>query len=250
MTAPSSCPMPPCAVRPSGTPTSVGSPTPATEPCAGSRGRGEPHAHGPRGRFGARALSRDDHADPRHRGAGRRDAVLVPLQSECKHVVATLLRSNAAPPATSSRAEAPSPRAGRPPAGVGSGVDVLAHDRDGPREAATWRAPCCCRQRAPMRDLALGVELRVRESASAAHWGPRRMRPAMTADLRGERAELSVGFRPLARSLSTGAWVRSDVSIIRRDAGGFRDAQRRWFIELQVGIAHDARLRTTTTSTG
>ncbi|WP_454169066.1 DEAD/DEAH box helicase [Microbacterium paulum] len=168
-----------------------------------------------------------------------------PLQSECKHVVATLLRSNAGAAGHVIAGGGPVAAGGPPAGGVGSGVDVLAHDRDGPREAATWRSVLLPSARTDARDLALGVELRVRESASAAHWGPRRMRPAMTADLRGERAELSVGFRPLARSLSTGAWVRSDVSwdIIRRDAGGFRDAQRRWFIEL-YGIAHDARLLT------
>ncbi len=91
--------------------------------------------------------------------------------------------------------------------------------------------------------LALGVELRVRESQGAAHWGPRRVRTATAADLADPAADLLVGLRPLIRSASTDAWVRGGVSwdLLRRGGGQVAPAQRDWFVEL-YGIAHDARL--------
>ncbi len=92
-------------------------------------------------------------------------------------------------------------------------------------------------------DLALGVELRARESAESAHWGPRRVRCAVLADLDDERTELSVGLRPLRRAEGAPRWVRGGVSweSLRRGAGTFRGVQRAWFVEL-YGIAHDVRL--------
>lgn len=170
-----------------------------------------------------------------------------PMQSECKHVIATLLRSNAetvgavhlaaaapVPPQVASSAEPA--LAVQPALPLGAAPD---------RGAPTWRSVLLPPARQDALDLALGVELRLRESAAVAHWGPRRMRPATVADLQDERAELSVGLRPLTRSRTTGAWVRAEVSwdLLRRDAGRFRAAQRRWLIEL-YGIAHDARLLT------
>ena len=91
--------------------------------------------------------------------------------------------------------------------------------------------------------LALGVELRRRESADAAHWGPRRVRAATVDDLADDRAELTLGVRPLSRRRESGGWVRGDVSwdALRRGAGAFRADQRTWFVEL-YGIAHDVRL--------
>lgn len=90
--------------------------------------------------------------------------------------------------------------------------------------------------------LALGVELRARESAQSAHWGPRRVRTATIADVTGG-GELSVGLRPLRRADGGQRWVRAGVSWddLRRGAGTFRAVQRDWFVEL-YGIAHDARL--------
>lgn len=91
--------------------------------------------------------------------------------------------------------------------------------------------------------LALGVELRRRESAEVAHWGPRRVRAATVDDLADDRAELTLGVRPLSRRGGSGGWVRGDVSwdLLRRGGGGFRADQRAWFVEL-YGIAHDVRL--------
>lgn len=162
-----------------------------------------------------------------------------PLQSECKHIVATLLRSNAGasgPVLTDSPANAPA----RVPAPPGPVEEDRASGR-----AATWRSVLLPPASPDAAGLALGVELRAREPASVAHWGPRRMRTAVAADLTDDRADLSVALRPLRRSAGTGAWVRSDVSwdLLRRGAGRFRGEQRRWLIEL-YGIAHDARLLT------
>ncbi|WP_431800535.1 DEAD/DEAH box helicase [Microbacterium sp. bgisy203] len=93
------------------------------------------------------------------------------------------------------------------------------------------------------RPLALGAELRARESSAAAHWGPRRVRTATTADLDDGRLDITVGLRPLARNERGDGWVRSGVSweTLRRGASGFDHTQRGWFTEL-YGIAHDVRV--------
>ncbi len=90
--------------------------------------------------------------------------------------------------------------------------------------------------------LALGVELRLRESAAVAHWGPRRVRTATAGDLSVPGADLLVGLRPLARGSGDG-WVRSGLSWDRLRRGGVQtsEAQRTWFTEL-YGIAHDVRI--------
>ncbi len=171
-----------------------------------------------------------------------------PMQSECKHVVATLLRSNAGasgPVVTESWVDP----AARRPAAMTPAM-TLGRSVPASPQPVTWRSVLLPPDRGDAAVLALGVELRVRESASVAHWGPRRMRTAVAADLAGEhsddahrRADLCVGLRPLSRSRTTGAWVRAEVSwdSLRRDAGAFRADQRRWLIEL-YGIAYDARL--------
>ncbi|MBN9177254.1 MAG: DEAD/DEAH box helicase [Microbacterium sp.] len=109
----------------------------------------------------------------------------------------------------------------------------------------SWRTVLLPAAADPVHELALGVELRVRESAAAAHWGARRVRVATARDLTGDDpgAELLVGLRPLARREQTAAWARSGVSwdLLRRGGGAFARAQREWFVEL-YGIAHDARL--------
>lgn len=100
--------------------------------------------------------------------------------------------------------------------------------------------------------LALGVELRRREPAATAHWGPRRVRAATAEDLGDRDADLLVGLRPLARGESSrgdpsgrdgGTWVRGGVSWdrLRRGAGAVAARQRAWFVDL-YGLAHDARL--------
>lgn len=157
-----------------------------------------------------------------------------PVGQHCKHTVATLLRSNA-----------------------GAAGDV--HTDGGASSAApsalvapSWRALLARPESTgTVRSLALGVELRLRESRESAHWGTRRIQTATPRALtdalaRGRGDDVSVGLRPLARSTSTGAWVRADVSwdTLRRTAGSSIQAhpraQARWFAEL-YGIVHDAR---------
>ena len=160
-----------------------------------------------------------------------------PVGDRCKHTVATLLRSNA---------------------GAGAGVHTDAGSLPGTapasRRGPDWRTLIA--REAPIgvvRPLALGVEVRLRESRESAHWGTRRVQTAVPRTLvdalaRGRTADISVSLRPLARSTGTGAWVRADVSweILRRtahqaSAHTYPREQARWFSEL-YGIVHDARL--------
>ena len=107
----------------------------------------------------------------------------------------------------------------------------------------SWRSVLAQPATGDVSALALGVELRVRESVGSAHWGPRRVRTATAADLADREAELLVGLRPLLRTGRAGAFTRGGVSwdALRRGNGHVADAQRQWFVEL-YGIAHDARL--------
>ena len=109
----------------------------------------------------------------------------------------------------------------------------------------SWRSVLLPATPEPAPSLALGVELRARESAAAAHWGSRRVRAATVEDLSGTDpgAELLVGLRPLSRRDPQAAWARGGVSwdLLRRGGGSFARTQREWFVEL-YGIAHDARL--------
>ncbi|WP_299088439.1 DEAD/DEAH box helicase [uncultured Microbacterium sp.] len=160
-----------------------------------------------------------------------------PVGERCKHAVATLLRSNA---------------------GAGAGVHtdagaLAAMPAPAPR-TPDWRSLLAREEPTGIvRPLALGVEVRLRESRESAHWGTRRVQTATPRALqealaRGRAEDISVSLRPLARSTGTGAWVRADVSwdIVRRSAHQasshpYPRAQARWFAELH-GIVHDARL--------
>lgn len=154
-----------------------------------------------------------------------------PMQADCKHTVATLLRSNAGAAGAVIRApEAVAPRRDPPVPPQAAPVP------------ASWRRVLEPVRSAGTAPLALGVELRVRERPSSGHWAARRVRAATVRDLAGT-PELMVGLRPLGRSHSTGAWIRADVSwdVLRRGTGRFVEPQRRWFTEL-FGIAHDVRV--------
>ncbi|GLJ78956.1 DEAD/DEAH box helicase [Microbacterium imperiale] len=91
--------------------------------------------------------------------------------------------------------------------------------------------------------LALGVQLRQRESAEEAHWGPRRVSPATARSIETSSRDLRLAVRPLVRSATSGRWVQGDETWDSLRRGGWRiDAARtRWFATL-YGIAHDARL--------
>jgi len=111
------------------------------------------------------------------------------------------------------------------------------------QEAPTWRTllgPAAVPATSP---LALGVELRQRESADAAHWGPRRVEAVTPRGLARDQRDLLVGLRPLVRSAGTGAWVKSDVSweALRRGSDRWDAAQVRWFTDLHA-LARDVRV--------
>ncbi|SDQ14737.1 DEAD/DEAH box helicase [Microbacterium sp. cf332] len=110
------------------------------------------------------------------------------------------------------------------------------------RTAASWRsvlAPTASGETA----VALGVQLRQRESASEAHWGPRRVQPATPRSVATSDGELRLAVRPLSRSGASGRWVQGDETweSLRRGAWRVDAARARWFSTL-YGIAHDARL--------
>lgn len=164
-----------------------------------------------------------------------------PVGDHCKHTVATILRSNA---------------------GAGGGVHTAGTRRSSadvglgttPARTAGWRTLVARTEPAvTVRPLALGVEVRLRESRASAQWGTRRIQTATPRALAealasGRADDISVGLRPLARSTGTGAWVRADVSwdILRRAAQHGAPhvhprSQARWFAELH-SIVHDARV--------
>ncbi|BDV30585.1 DEAD/DEAH box helicase [Microbacterium terricola] len=90
--------------------------------------------------------------------------------------------------------------------------------------------------------LALGVELRQRETARAAHWGPRRVEAVTARDLAHRQSDLLVGLRPLVRG-TRGQWIKGTVSwdSVRRPGGAHDPAQARWFAELYT-LARDLRV--------
>ncbi|MGB4778003.1 DEAD/DEAH box helicase [Microbacterium sp.] len=110
---------------------------------------------------------------------------------------------------------------------------------------ADWRSVLTSRRDEGSVPLALGIELRVRQSREeAVHWGPRRVQTATARSLETAAThDVSVGLRPLVRSDRTGAWIRSDVSwdALRRSAMRHPRDQLRWFTTL-FGIAHDTRV--------
>ncbi|WP_415126659.1 DEAD/DEAH box helicase [Microbacterium sp.] len=107
----------------------------------------------------------------------------------------------------------------------------------------TWRSVLFPQRGVGTVPLALGVELRQREAASAAHWSSRRMHAVSARDLERDPRDVSVGLRPLVRSDATGAWIQGDVhwDALRRGGGRFVAAHLQWFTEL-FGIARDVRV--------
>jgi len=167
-----------------------------------------------------------------------------PVGEGCKHAVATLLRSNAG-----AGSEVVAPAFGSAESlGAPAGPDLPSWARPAPPSPPPappgWRDVLLAESAgAATGTLALGFELRLREPAAVTHWGPRRVRTAIAADLAQPGADFTLGVRPMTRSIGTGNWIRSEVSwdFLRRDASRHRADQRAWFIEL-YGIAHDARL--------
>nr|WP_236571193.1 DEAD/DEAH box helicase [Microbacterium hydrocarbonoxydans] len=151
-----------------------------------------------------------------------------PVRSGCKHVVATVLASNVHEYSQQAAALEVAPEPSKNP----------------PRPSATsWRTllePDAARHALP---LALGVELRHRESRAENHWGPRPMRAATLRDLARPSGELVLAIRPLMRSAQTGSWIQGHAGwdAVRRDAAQFGRAQTRWFGDL-LSISRDSLL--------
>jgi superfamily II DNA or RNA helicase len=154
-----------------------------------------------------------------------------PVRSGCKHVVATLLASNVHE--YSQQAAALQRQPDTQPA--------TAQPRT--PDAPSWRSlldPSVSRH--PQR-LALGIELRHRESRSENHWGARPVRAATARDLVRPSGELLLAIRPMMRSAQTGAWIQGGAGwdAVRRDAAQFGRDQNRWFGDL-LSISRDSLL--------
>ncbi len=155
-----------------------------------------------------------------------------PVRTGCKHVVAALLASNvheyAQQATTLANPPQPSSDARRPRAHTPTWRSLI--DPSAPSAAAA--SP-----------LALGVELRHRESRGDSHWAPRAVRPATPRDVAKRSGELLLGIRPLARSRQSGAWIQGGAGwdSVRRDTARFGREQTRWFGDL-LSIARDSLL--------
>jgi len=170
-----------------------------------------------------------------------------PVQQDCKHAVATLLRSNtdeAIDGSVAAPAGAHPPVLAAPDAGPHGALGGAPKAGPGRTEGhpTGWRR-LLLSSGGGTAPLALGLELRVRESAQRAHWGPRRLHAATPREIGQGADDVLVGLRPLTRSDATGAWIRTGVSwdALRRLNDRHPRGQLRWFSEL-YGIAHDARL--------
>lgn len=160
-----------------------------------------------------------------------RTSCSCPLKSGCKHVVATLLASN--------ESLHRGPTGTRAGAGGGAADGGGAH---GGTSTSAWRslvAPPAA-STAPASALALGVELRQRQSRAAARWETRRIMAVTPRALSANQADLLVGIRPLMRSPQTGKWIKGQASwdAARRPGGPFPLEQVRWFAEM-YSIARD-----------
>ncbi|MBT2474149.1 hypothetical protein J7E68_06060, partial [Microbacterium sp. ISL-103] len=154
-----------------------------------------------------------------------------PVRTGCKHVVATVLASNVNEFSQQSAAL----KAPAVPESVAPAPRVTA--------AASWRSlldPAVSRH---PQQLALGVELRHRESRGDNHWAPRPVRAATPRDLARPNGELLLAIRPLMRSAQTGSWIQGGAGwdAVRRDASQFGRDQNRWFGDL-LSISRDSLL--------
>ncbi|MET0672729.1 MAG: DEAD/DEAH box helicase [Microbacterium pygmaeum] len=154
-----------------------------------------------------------------------------PLRTGCKHVVASLLACNAvAESETRSRSAL-------------TAGDAAARSHSPARPTApAWRSlvePQLSREHSSGA-LALGFELRQRQSAAAVRWETRRTFAVTPQSLNGTQDDLSVGMRPLMRSPQTGKWIKGHASwdAVRRSGEAFPPEQVRWFAEFH-SIARD-----------
>ncbi|WP_298036249.1 DEAD/DEAH box helicase [uncultured Microbacterium sp.] len=145
-----------------------------------------------------------------------------PAQFACEHIVAMVLHSND----HRQRGRRPEP------------VDAPS------RPSTNWRTlmDASVGDAVPV-PLALGLEIRHRDSIRERPWGPRPVRSATTRDVAVARGELLLGMRPLIRSESTGKWVQGDIGwdSVRRSPQRFGAGIARWFTDL-LSISRDSLL--------
>ncbi|MFJ4225127.1 DEAD/DEAH box helicase [Microbacterium sp. NPDC089695] len=104
-----------------------------------------------------------------------------------------------------------------------------------------WRSLLPSPNRSARTPLALGVEVRVRDSRGS--WSARPQRAATPRDIAKREGEVLLGVRPLVRSEATGSWIQGGVSwdLVRRPGMQFETAVSRWFGDL-LNISRDSLL--------
>ncbi|WP_029259257.1 MULTISPECIES: DEAD/DEAH box helicase [unclassified Microbacterium] len=109
--------------------------------------------------------------------------------------------------------------------------------------SADWRSILGAPREDAVTQLALGVELRVRDGRGANPWASRPQRTATARDVAKRTGEILLGIRPLEKSAATGAWVQGAATwdAVRRSPTQYGRDRSRWFADL-LSIARDTLL--------
>lgn len=109
--------------------------------------------------------------------------------------------------------------------------------------SADWRSLLGAPRADAATQLALGVELRVRDGRGANPWASRPQRTATARDVAKRTGEILLGIRPLEKSAATGAWVQGAATwdAVRRSPTQYGRDRSRWFADL-LSIARDTLL--------
>ncbi|WP_297566785.1 hypothetical protein [Microbacterium sp.] len=109
--------------------------------------------------------------------------------------------------------------------------------------SADWRSILGAPREDAVTQLALGVELRVRDGRGANPWASRPQRTATERDVAKRTGEILLGIRPLEKSAATGAWVQGAATwdAVRRSPTQYGRDRSRWFADL-LSIARDTLL--------
>lgn len=109
--------------------------------------------------------------------------------------------------------------------------------------SAGWRSLLGAPRDDAQTQLALGIELRMRDGRGANPWASRPQRTATPRDVAKRTGEILLGIRPLEKSPATGAWVLGQASwdAVRRSPTQYGRDRSRWFADL-LSIARDTLL--------
>lgn len=109
--------------------------------------------------------------------------------------------------------------------------------------SADWRSILGSSGEDAQTQLALGVELRLRDDRGSNPWASRPQRTATARDVAKRTGEILLGIRPLEKSAATGAWVQGSASwdAVRRSPTQYGRDRSRWFADL-LSIARDTLL--------